>query len=103
MMLDKKYEDVLLGIKKALEYMNVNYSDDSIVWTSIEGYRIMKFGNIEPDGTWFPKIDWIIANGYVAKGKPQWCDMTQSYVETYELTAKGSEYIEEMDRRKEIS
>lgn len=101
-MLDKKYEDILLGIKKALEYMNVNYGDNNIVWTSIDGYRIMKLGSIEPDDTWFSKIDWLIANGYIAKGKPQWCDMTQSYTETYSLTTKGSEYIEEIACQKEI-
>lgn len=99
-MLDKKYEDILLGIKKALSYMNINYGDNHIVWTSIDGYHIMKLGGIEPDGTWFHKIDWLIDNGYITQGKPQWCDMTQSYVETYGLTAKGSKYIEEMVRRR---
>ena len=100
-MLDKKYEEILLGIQQALKYMNDNYGDH-FVWTSVEGYRIMKLGNIAPNSEWFPKIDWLINNGYIKQGKPSWCDMTQSYVETYGLTAKGSEYIEEMDDWKEV-
>ena len=95
-MLDGKYEDILLGIKKALEYMNknVSYRDGSLIWTSVDGYHIGKLGGIKPDDTWFPKIDWLLANGYIVQGKPQWCDITQSYVETYGLTIKGNKYIE---------
>ena len=95
-MLDKKYEDILMGVAKALDYMNKNYIHDVITWSSIDGYRIMRLGGIEPDGTWFSKIDWLIDNGYIAQGKPMWCDMTDGYVETYKLTEKGNEYLKEM-------
>ena len=65
------------------------------------GYRIQD--DLDHD-EFFERIDWLAANGYITIGAGpkggEWCDMTDSYVETYKLTEKGSAYVEEIVGRR---
>lgn len=87
--MEVKYMEMLVAINKAIQERQENYARFGASTNSTPGYRIA----LAPSDDWFAKIDWLVANGYIKFGQEEWCDITQSYVETYELTDFGKEMV----------
>ena len=87
--MEDKYMEMLIAISKAIKERQESFARFGVIVTSTPGYRI----KLKPSNDWFAKIDWLEANGYIRFGLREWCDITQSRVETYELTELGKEMV----------
>lgn len=88
-----EYMEMLVAIGKAIEKRQADWG-----WRikfgldlpdSVPGYCI----KLEKSNDWFARIDWLEAEGYIKFGSREWCDITDSYWETYSLTELGKETI----------
>lgn len=97
--MEQKYLEVLIAIDKSIK----EYAADTLYWREplhiappkhTTGWRMRH--KLEHDD-FFERIDWLKENGYIIIGvgpkNGEWCDITQSYMETYALTELGKEMI----------
>lgn len=93
--MDNKYFEMLYAIYKSIqENMKAAPECYPHLFTKTVGYKI----NLPHSPDWFDKIDWLESNGYIKIErddihKMQWCDITESYWETYSITDKGMSII----------
>ena len=92
--MEEKYIQMLKAIHVAIETWNTNYPDSLHPMTRTVGYLIeLRLERTDH----FERIDWLADNGYITiTPKDWWCDMTDSYWESYAITEKGKE---ELSRR----
>lgn len=97
--MEQKYLDMLIAIDKSIKERQ-----DGFDWglklglplpQKTTGYRIRTSSMTHDD--FFEQIDWLAENGYITIGtgpySGEWCDITDSYVETYKLTDLGIEMV----------
>ena len=97
--MEHKYLDVLIAIDESIK----RYVADTLYWREplnipspqhTTGWRM--HCDLDRD-EFFGRIDWLAANGYITIGAGskggEWCDITDSYVETYALTELGKEMV----------
>jgi hypothetical protein len=97
--MEQKYLDMLIAVDKGIK----EYAAATLYWREplnipppqhTTGWRIND--GLERND-FFERIDWLAANGYITIGAGphdgEWCDITQSYVETYTLTKLGKEMV----------
>lgn len=97
--MEQKYLDMLIAIDEGIK----EYAKTTLYWREpnnipppeyTTGWR-MHHG-LERDD-FFERVDWLATNGYITIGAGpkggEWCDIIDSYVETYTLTDLGKEMI----------
>ena len=98
--MEQKYMDMLMAINESIKQRQKNESSWGIKGIPLSqkttGYRI--YLRLEHDD-FFERIDWLADNSYIVIGTEadnggEWCDITDSYVETYTLTNLGKETVE---------
>jgi len=98
-LIEQKYFDVLIAIDKSIK----RYAEDTLYWREplnipppqyTTGWRM--HCDLDHD-EFFECIDWLAVNDYITIGAGhkdgEWCDVTDSYVETYALTELGKEMV----------
>ena len=96
--MEQKYKDILVAINESIKQRQKNEASwgikDLPLSQRTTGYRINL--RLEHDD-FFERIDWLANNGYIIIGTGidggEWCDITDSYVETYKLTNLGKETV----------
>lgn len=97
--MEQKYMDMLVAINESIKQRQKNEASWGIKGIPLSqkttGYRINL--RLEHDD-FFECIDWLANNGYIVIGSGagsggEWCDITDSYVETYAITNLGKETV----------
>lgn len=96
--MEQKYMDMLVAINESIKKRQENEASWGIEGITLSqrttGYRISL--RLEHDD-FFERIDWLADNGYIVIGTGvgggEWCDITDSYVETYAITNLGKETV----------
>ena len=97
--MEQKYLNMLIVIDKSIK----KYAEIILYWKESNnisppqyttGWRMHH--DLELDD-FFERVDWLAANGYITIGAGpkggEWCDITDSYVETYALTELGKKMV----------
>ena len=96
--MEEKYMQMLKAIHTAIEKWNTNYPSLHPMTRTV-GYLIeLRLEHADH----FERIDWLADNGYITiTPNDWWCDMTESYWESYAITEKGKEALRKIAERKQ--
>ena len=94
--MEEKYIQMLEAIHIAIEAWNTNYPSLHPMTRTV-GYLIeLRLERTDH----FERIDWLADNGYITiTPNDWWCDMTESFWESYAITEKGKEFLKELSEK----